>query len=442
MLTRRPVEPCRLSCGRIMDASQPDNPGSEGGPAGEPPRSLVRSERFRVVVGVALTVLVSALLYGNARVLIRSILQLGLVAALVWAALSIPKLWGRRRELAVSALSLLLCVGLIQLFEPVLVRALTPSLVHLEVDQRDPGCMGCNEDDVILLDPTRPVAEEDFNIVFLGDSFTQGHGVDPTAETFTARIELALRGRPGPTIRAINMGWTGSSPVTHLRRFDELGARYRPDLVIHSIDMTDFLEDQYSASILDHAGLRRPRDLSVWRVLSARAGLLFLGRVDPGNWLREQVRFLPPPTPSPAEQGLLPGDFFVVRQPLADSRPWLEVTWKTLLATAEASEELGAKYLIFVLPRYQQYDRSESPEDWERGRFPATDDYLYEPFVWFEEQARTVDFPIRSLLEDFQRSPRRPTTLHDDPHWNATGHAIAAEAMLRMLDEEGVLPGG
>ena len=74
------------------------------------------------------------------------------------------------------------------------------------------------------------------------------------------------------------------------------------------------------------------------------------------------------------------------------------------------TRELGARYVLFVMPRYQQYNRAEAPGDPEKREFPESDQYVLEPFRWFEKQARTVSFPIHSLLDAFRRSGVFPTS--------------------------------
>ena len=101
---------------------------------------------------------------------------------------------------------------------------------------------------------------------------------------------------------------------------------------------------------------------------------------------------------------------------------------------------MGAEYALVVLPRYQQFDPTESPGDWESEGFARSGDHrVRQPFEWFEARSEQVDFPVWSLLEAFQQDPRRPKVFADDPHYNPTGHRIAGEAISARLLEGGSL---
>lgn len=57
-----------------------------------------------------------------------------------------------------------------------------------------------------------------------------------------------------------------------------------------------------------------------------------------------------------------------------------------------------------------------------------------EPFRFFDEVRPSKPYPIYSLLEDFRANTEFPTCFEDDPHWNATGHRVAARALMRYLE--------
>ena len=73
-----------------------------------------------------------------------------------------------------------------------------------------------------------------------------------------------------------------------------------------------------------------------------------------------------------------------------------------------------------------QHDARESPNARERERYTVMGPYSREPFRFFEELAPEVDYPIFSLLEDFENSGVFPKCFDNDPHWNADGHGVAA----------------
>ena len=97
------------------------------------------------------------------------------------------------------------------------------------------------------------------------------------------------------------------------------------------------------------------------------------------------------------------------------------------------ARERGAEFVVVVLPRSYQYSARECPQNWEKDMYVTLGPHALEAFRWFDEISPQVDFPIVSLLETFQQNQEFPTCLDDDPHWNATGHKVAAEAVLQAL---------
>ena len=72
---------------------------------------------------------------------------------------------------------------------------------------------------------------------------------------------------------------------------------------------------------------------------------------------------------------------------------------------------------------------------------PKSDEFIFEPFRYFEKQAQKAPFPIRSLLPDFRDSGVFPTVFEDNLHYNEAGHEIAAKAIARHLVEDGLIEG-
>ena len=58
------------------------------------------------------------------------------------------------------------------------------------------------------------------------------------------------------------------------------------------------------------------------------------------------------------------------------------------------------------------------------------------PFKYFENIRSKVDYPIHSLLPDFQNTSVFPTCQTGDPHWNEQGTTIAADAFCKYCVED------
>ena len=82
--------------------------------------------------------------------------------------------------------------------------------------------------------------------------------------------------------------------------------------------------------------------------------------------------------------------------------------------------------LLRGLPRYDQ-DFADYLRD---------GPYQYEIFRYFEEQAGTADFEVRSLLPAFQACRQFPLVFESDPHWNADGHQFVAKTVATLLVDD------
>lgn len=107
--------------------------------------------------------------------------------------------------------------------------------------------------------PDSAAAKECVHVVFIGDSFILGDGVDGDS-AFAQIVARELAARPGsPCIRSFSLGERGSTIPRQARRLRALLPRLKPDLVLlgqYQNDLTDLLEDE-------------PRDLS--RIAEAAA---------------------------------------------------------------------------------------------------------------------------------------------------------------------------
>src|SRR5262249_60310294 len=118
--------------------------------------------------------------------------------------------------------------------------------------------------------------------------------------------------------------------------------------------------------------------------------------------------------------------FFFLFPPPEASAPSFRTSWEAILETERLAREMGARYVLFVLPRYQQYDPRESPRDPERRVFPPDAEGRLVPFEYFPGQARTGGFPLPSPRGDFPAAPALPKGRGGDPPRNAESHPGAA----------------
>jgi len=371
------------------------------------------------------------------------------VPLLIFGALLIALLGLRRASapllLALAVAFLVFAVLVPRAFRSLLIARVAESYA-LDVDHRPwPDGKEINSDSARFRGEGSDLEADDFVILFVGDSFTYGWSL-PYADAYPYQFEAAARAAGcDPRLRVVNVGWTSSSPLLGLRWLRQAAYRYRPDLVVYSLDVTDFHDDlRYERS------LREQQDYAFdAQAVMERLALTYLPWTRAGiPWLRsvtERLRSVDRAERERLLEGLaVPGRherFFVTARPLAESRPAIELGVMKNLAEmhAFAAEVLGAPMALVLYPRAYQYSARESPGNWETG-YEALGPHVQEPFHYFAEVGPTLPYPVLDLLPAFASSEEFPLFFARDPHWNRRGAGLAAEGVLRGLRAEGMLP--
>ncbi len=268
--------------------------------------------------------------------------------------------------------------------------------------------------------------QQDFNVVILGDSFTYGWQLEPE-QSFPNQLEGIARAAGYSRVHTANFGWLSSSPLLSKRLLEDIGRKYKPDLVLLALDMTDVFDDQLYENVLE------------------RRGIFGIGQVAPGitmaiskvNQRLGQSDFV-----AQLLFGVPGRRFFIVEHPLEQTRSSFDHTTTIIDGIRTYSRDtLGAKFALFVLPRHFQYDAKLCKHNWEKDQYPLLGPHVLEPFRYYAELAKRRDYPVVSLLPEFQRTKVFPTTFDDDPHYNEAGARIVADAILDHLEQiPGILP--
>jgi len=136
-------------------------------------------------------------------------------------------------RVALAALSLVAALALLELgarvwFRPFLeVEELTLWTGEGEQVTPPPNRFGDREQE--LTEAT--LGDDVTRVLFLGDSFTYGHGVADGSLRFTDRLERELA-RDGRRVDVYNAGANGTNPTQWLETLERLLPEYRPDLVV------------------------------------------------------------------------------------------------------------------------------------------------------------------------------------------------------------------
>ena len=117
---------------------------------------------------------------------------------------------------------------------------------------------------------------DDFNIVFLGDSFTYGLFLEyEDAVPYVTEQQLASR-KCDTQVRVVNFGWPSSSPLLSVRLLRDIGHKYHPDLVVYMLDMTDFHDDlDYEQRFINRQEPQVLPSAVVSTLLERAAGVMF-----------------------------------------------------------------------------------------------------------------------------------------------------------------------
>ena len=279
-----------------------------------------------------------------------------------------------------------------------------------------------NSDGIRSIVEANSFHKEDLNIIFLGNSFIYGYKL-PHNKSIPYMFETKARTlHPEQQINVANFGWGSSSPLLSLRLLKDIGKKYNPDVVILAIDMTDFHDDIKYFRLLERRGIYRALDFIPITILALRKVISIMGL----DSLYEVIFGFPRRR------------FFITDKPLSETRPYLSYIRENIEKINEYSKkELEAKFILLVFPRGYQYSEKESPNNWEKSEYQILGPYAHEPFKYFKQlEDENVDYPIYSLLADFQDSTTFPTSFDDDPHWNETGNRIAVEAIYKYCLKE------
>jgi hypothetical protein len=316
----------------------------------------------------------------------------------------------------------------------------------LDVDHRPwPDGKEINSDGARFRGEGADLAAQDYVILFVGDSFTYGWDLR-YEDAYPYQFEtIAQASGCQADIRVVNLGWTSSSPLLGLRLLRQVGYKYKPDLVVYSLDVTDFHDDlRYERSLREQSDFEFDASAMVERLMVtywpwSRSAL---------PWVREVTERLRTVNRAEREQLLagleVPGRlerFFVTARPLAESRPGIELGVMKNLAEMQSftADVLGAAMAVVIYPRAYQYSDREAARSWELG-YDALGPHVREPFRYFAEVAETLPYPVLDLLPAFEASNEFPLFFVRDPHWNPRGAGLAAREVFSGLAARELLP--
>ena len=292
-----------------------------------------------------------------------------------------------------------------------------------------------------------------FRILVLGDSYMEAYTVE-FEQSFAYRLQLNAK-NAGYDVEVINMGVGGYGTLQEYLVFEQFGKQYSPDLVLLAFyTMNDLRDNSLELSNLDthpHLDSKQPDQ---WQIIPADFELIqqrFLEaekryKTKASNWTRQsalyqlikRIRSQPKQTKYEILGSNAIGVSHCQDQP-AYSRAWI-TTERILTRLKNQVEKIGSELIVFTVPAIMEVD----PDHMLQALSFTTN-----PEMFCLEQApgnlhlsqilSKLDVELIDLLPDFRKNFREHDVQLfplDDGHWNAAGHALAAQRILSELEQQ------
>lgn len=278
-----------------------------------------------------------------------------------------------------------------------------------------------------------PKAPGAFRILAVGDSFTEGAGVE-AEEAWPQVVEGLLSRRAPRRVEVVNAGVGGWDPFQYAQFFEKRGLALEPDLVVVGFFVGN---DAYSRfltveSLWTAVGGRR-----VTREAARRSSIRLAVFLQEHLHLARALRGRPPGfaprrscedfSPWLLEAGAERLENHLKRSPERDARARPNVD--QILRIRFLARGAGVPVVVALFPEESQVHAAL------RARLLAGREagaYDFEmPQAMLREMFAAEDVPVVDLLADFRRDPGCPYM--NDAHWNPVGHTLAARVLADAL---------
>ena len=289
-----------------------------------------------------------------------------------------------------------------------------------------------------------PAQKPALRVLMLGDSFTQGYGVEEN-QTFSSLLEARLR-TDGLDAEVINAGVVSYSPIVEYLYLKTRGLALKPDVVVLNFDMSDVQDDFYyeRAATFGPGGLpvaiasgttAQDSGGALGSIRNLRVVGLFRSLIE-----RLYLSFEPADEPSLAGMYDVEYDRYAITRQGGEK---LAADWARSLKYIKLAAGLSREHNVtFVLATYP-YGHQVSPTEWGEGRhtfnFVAGKAYGDGPEKVLSSFAGQEGIPFVGMFPAFANASGGPFYYGHDGHFNAAGHAVAAQALYSGLTSEGII---
>ena len=283
-----------------------------------------------------------------------------------------------------------------------------------------------------------------FRILMLGDSYTEGYGVE-LSESFSKQLESMLNGKStGTKFEVINAGVGSYSPILEYLVLKYKGMQLSPDVVILNFDWSDPHDDQVYSELAvwngsDVFAVRQPPPES--KSLSAKVRYFMSQHSHVYQFFAKKF--------SAATSQIVPGDrnsdkLIFLRDNLTDS-DYNELFNNSVPYLLKIKGLLGEHDIPFVINTYP-YALQVSTQAWKSGRktFFFSDDKVYpaKPFGVVEKFGRENNITVTSSYSYFKAAANQSQLFFDyDGHFTPAGHSLEAKALYDYLENSTALSG-
>jgi lysophospholipase L1-like esterase len=275
----------------------------------------------------------------------------------------------------------------------------------------------------------REAKQTDYRVLFLGDSFTYGTGVNDD-QTFAAQIEKNLRAGQ-VSVEVLNAGCPGKGTDYELKCFQTLGRKFHPDLTVLAFVGNDFQDNARG----EYYTIGRKGDLQI-KPLDCHRGTIkaVLDRLPAYNWLlsRSQAANLikqagvkvlinrARKTDPDATRGLVVS--YTRSASGYGTATDRELTRIYLRQLNAAVKQAGSELMMFYIP--------VAPEvlEYRQKRTISADERAMQQIA---AQNGLVLWSLTPLLAHSGQSIDR--LYYQEGHWTAAAHAIAARYLSRLI---------
>jgi peptidoglycan/LPS O-acetylase OafA/YrhL len=290
-----------------------------------------------------------------------------------------------------------------------------------------------------LASPDIPVARPTPNtlrVLTTGDAFTMPEGLN-YEQSFPALLDSALAQCLAPRpVQVINAGVTGYGPREEEPQFDELGATFRPDIVVHEFFVNDWSDIMIGAE-------ERRQGIGLTKGRLTRGALLDRSDlVANARLLYERVVSAVSGRISDTQRYKLLLDYYRTGpNPLYDTLNVDRMT-RFIAHFRDAARADGGTLVIFFTPGGVTVLPHDQIAYLPRSGIPLTDSVHYDlrrPFSTLERITDSLGVPLVDLTGPLRAYRPQPVYFPNQWHWTAAGHRAAAQAIMGTLSHQGLI---